>query len=266
MKKSFLVLISAVVVSAACSASVDPRFTEAAEKRIESARTAVAAEAASESAPAWAGEYFADGVSLVVAPKGGFVFERKGDTRVFDRNLGPVSLRDEALHLLCVYPNHRDSFHGVAPDLVSVTWGGRRYLVASDAMLDFCNSVNLGLEPRREMFGAHLLRAGDESKAVTGLPKLPAEFSRYLLATPVESDVLSVTSEKLRASEGAKYTVVLKAGAKKGLFAGMELRAKTDAGTMRLKLNSVTDESAEGEILVLGAGEAPVAGMKFSSR
>lgn len=266
MKKSFLALISAVVVSTACSASVDARFTEAGEKRVEAARNAVVAEATSGSAPAWAGEYFAEGVSLAIAPKGGFVFERKGETRVFDRNLGSVSLRDEALHLLCVYPNRRDAFHGISPELISVTWGKRRYLVAADAMIDFCNSVNLGLEPRRELSGAHLLRAGDEAKAVAGLPVLPGKFAGYLLAAPVETEVLSVTSEKLRASDGAKYSVVLKAGANKGLFVGMELRGKTETGVVRLKLSTVTADSAEGDILVLGAGEAPAAGMKFSSR
>src|SRR5688572_22806484 len=111
MKKFTPVFIAGLFACPIFAASSDLRLSSAAAARVEAVRTAIVAELAAASSPAWAGEYLASGLSLVIAPKGGFAYERRGETHLFDRNAGTVSLRDGVLRLLCVYPNHRDAFH-----------------------------------------------------------------------------------------------------------------------------------------------------------
>ena len=89
---------------------------------------------------------------------------------------------------------------------VPVRWGGRVYLVAGKELLEFCNAVNLGMEPRlRSIGGRFLLRAkvtkpflvGEEDPAVEqarGLPRVPGQWQPYLLRAPVQGNVISVLS------------------------------------------------------------------------
>jgi hypothetical protein len=65
-----------------------------------------------------------------------------------------------------------------------ISWGSRRYLIPADDLVDFCNSINGGREPRTGSHGFHLLRRGDEKKKVTLFPKVPDEYKQYLLAKP----------------------------------------------------------------------------------
>ena len=266
MKKNLLVITSGLLAASVCFASADLRLSDTAAKRVEAVRAAVANELGSSSAPAWAGEYAGGGIALSIAPKGGFAYERRGETRLFDRNAGSVGVRDGALHLLCMYPNYRDAFHGVCPDLVPVAWGGRAYLIPEDGLVAVCNSVNLGREPRATAAGAHLLRVGDESKEVSGKPGLPSRYARCILSAPVEIEMVSMESEKLRTASGTRYTLTFKTGAEKGLFVGMELVSKGGESPLRVKLTKVASGESLGEVLLLGDAAAPSAGLKFSSR
>lgn len=266
MRKNFPIITFGMLSASVCFASTDLRLSETAAKRFEAVRSAVANELASPSAPVWAGEYAGGGIALSIAPKGGFAYERHGETRLFDRNVGSVGVRDGSLHLLCVYPNYRDAFHGVCPDLVPVAWGARTYLIPEDGMAAFCNSVNLGREPRTTAAGAHLLRVGDEAKEVSGKPGLPARYARYILPAPVEVEAVSMESEKLRTTTGTRYTLSFKSGTEKGLFVGMELVSKGGEAPLRVKLTKVSSGESFGDVLSLGDSAAPSAGMKFFSR
>lgn len=98
--------------------------------------------------------------------------------------------------------------------LIRVRWDKRRYLIADDGMLAFCNAVNQGEEPRPHHYGEFLLGDGQEKIAVRGLPEVPEPWSSYLLKAPVEGAITKVLPD-LRAR--------VNIGQKQGLRPGMEL-------------------------------------------
>jgi hypothetical protein len=93
-----------------------------------------------------------------------------------------------------------------------VPWGGRQYLVESERMLDFCNRVNAGEEPRATELGSTLLRAGDWTQGVEGLPTVPPAWSGFLLAEEVNAHIAS--------DAGGRY-LWIDVGSEAGLRAGM---------------------------------------------
>jgi hypothetical protein len=76
----------------------------------------------------WAGEhYYGDGlgvnVSLSLAPENGFVFTWNGCLGLYDLNYGSVAFTNGTLKLQFKYPNNREGFEGIAPELLPVRWG-----------------------------------------------------------------------------------------------------------------------------------------------
>lgn len=65
----------------------------------------------------------------------------------------------------------------IGADLHQVRWGGRRYLVPSDQMINFCEAFNSG---RTADLRHYLLKEGDELEDVSGRPALPAEYERFI--------------------------------------------------------------------------------------
>jgi hypothetical protein len=99
-------------------------------------------------------------------------------------------------------------------NLVPVNWGKRRYLVPQQQGIAFCNSVNLGEEPRDNGYGDFALGEGHKEFPVTGLPEVPAQWAGYLLKSPVRGEVIELLP-------GFKAKVNI--GRIHGLRAGMEL-------------------------------------------
>lgn len=176
----------------------------------------------------WAGDYyFGDGlgvnVSLVLAPKSGFVFSWHGCVGLYDINYGDVAFTNGTIRLLFKYPNKREGFEGIAPVLLPVRWGERHYLIDADHVVDFTNAINAGTEPRPSSWfgGSFLLRRGDESKAVTGEPNLPNEFLSYILPKPIKANA-SVESSRIEHSRRMTY-VNVDVGRVDGVKEGMKL-------------------------------------------
>jgi hypothetical protein len=113
-----------------------------------------------------------------------------------------------------------EGWERLATRLLVVTWGARKYLVPlepskRDYILGFCNSVNLGAEPRHYApCGAHYLRVGDDAKPAHGAPDLPPEWKSYLLKSPVEAKIVRLISE---------HVAEINAGKGSGLKPGMAL-------------------------------------------
>ncbi|MGH7192879.1 MAG: hypothetical protein ACREJM_05000 [Candidatus Saccharimonadales bacterium] len=171
----------------------------------------------------WAGEYYCgDGMgfnlSLTMAPKSGYLFEARGCTGRYGRNYGPVTPSADRLRLAFRRPVQRERLFTIADQLIQVHWGPRRYLISPKDMLEFCNAINAGTEPRTDIHGLHLLRCGDEAKAVQGLPTVPDEFKDYLLARPIEAEIIEVMERAENSTLG-----VLNRGKMHGLLPGMEL-------------------------------------------
>lgn len=215
----------------------------------------------------WAGEYYCgDGlgvnISVVVAPKSGYLYEWHGCGGLYDRNYGPVACINGRLQLTFRLPK-RESSSGIADELIPVRWGPRRYLIAAEDMVRFCNAVNGGTEPRGWLYGLHLLRNGDEEKTITGFPVVPDEFKDYLLARAIEAEIIDVGERT-----DDKTIVVLNRGKQHGLLPGMELHLfDPDAEIDSATLTKV--ENGRSEAIMahpLGDEPAPRVGWKLSTR
>jgi hypothetical protein len=110
---------------------------------------------------AWAGKYYSgDGlgvnVTLLIAPETGFVFQWEGCLGLYDRNYGTATMHDDHLHLTCHLSNDTNKgFEGTPTDFTPVHWGERRYLIANDKLVNFCNAINSKEEPRKKARGFH---------------------------------------------------------------------------------------------------------------
>jgi hypothetical protein len=224
----------------------------------------------------WAGKYYeGDGlcvnVSFDFAPKSGFVFEWHGCVGLYDRNYGSVNWTNNRLHLTFTFENKREGFEGIAPDLIPVPWGDRQYLVPADDVIGFCNRVNEGSEPRGNMHGFYLLRIGDEKKQVSGMPNVPKEFQTYLVSNPILAEIISVGPYRTRPSVAdwkfKDTTVVLNAGASKGLQTGMELHVVEPTKKVEsVRITKVEENQSEAIMTQMGEDEpGPKVGWRFSS-
>jgi hypothetical protein len=159
------------------------RREQAADQAAAKLRQAILDEIESLGGHEWAGDYYyGDGlgvnVSLMLAPKSGYLFEWNGCMGLYDRNYGPVDFSNGRLRLTFTLPNSRERFRGIAGEFIPVAWGSREYLIPPDKVIDFCDDVKRGVEPRRGRHGQHLLRRGDETKLTTGSPTLPVEYEK----------------------------------------------------------------------------------------
>jgi hypothetical protein len=181
----------------------------------------------------WPGEYYrGDGlgvnVSLVIAPGAGFVFRWSGCLGLYDLNYGGIAVTGGRIKLSFEHPNRPDGAMGIDPELIPVLWGERHYLVGSAEMKEFANAVNSGIEPRNGLHGLFLLRRGDEKKAATGDPLIPAEYRGLLLTVPITARISRIGESQLAKAEwcpsGQFRTtpVTLDAGTEKGVQEGME--------------------------------------------
>src|SRR6266581_3002863 len=169
----FLSFLSLAVLTAHLSLADDleSKTSARAEKTAKGMRAQIVSELKKLQNHPWAGEYYAgDGLgvntTLSIAPKSGFVFEWHGCLGLYDRNYGAVTWTNGRVRLSFTFENQRKGFQGIAPELVSIAWGPRRYLVPTDDIIGFCNSINDGREPRSGVHGFYLLRKGDEHKEI----------------------------------------------------------------------------------------------------
>jgi len=253
------------------------KFSTRAENEADARKRKIEAEHKELGEHPWAGKYYEGdglgvGVSLWIAPKSGFVFEWHGCLGVYDRNYGPVSVADKKLQLSFTFPNTREGFQGLSPELIPVSWGQRRYLVPPDRIVDFCNSVNAGNEPRKGIYGLHLLRRGDEKKSVQGWPNIPREFDRYLLKQAISTEIVAVGAVQTRPSAAdwkfKDTRVTLKGGEDLGLRKGMELHVTApDDVVESISVREVKEHTSEGVMTGIGVETPnPKVGWKLSTQ
>lgn len=233
----------------------DPKTSEAAVRESQVREEEVLQEIRSLKNHDWAGEYYyGDGlgvnVRLVLAPVKGFVFTWHGCLGLYDLNYGNVSFTDGKVKLLFEYPNVREGFQGIVPEFLPIRWGKRHYLIPSDEVVHFTNAINAGTEPgvHRAFSQEFLLREGDENLPVSGLPSIPAEFLRYILAKPLEARIRSV--DEIHVSGKVRITTVtIDAGSKNGLKQGMELYVQKPSKAFEsATITSVAEHSASAII------------------
>jgi hypothetical protein len=163
-----------------------------------------------------AGQYFlGNGVmrfTLYVRDEGRFDFAWTGCPGFNEQCSGAARFVNGWLILT---PDRRNVPKGDAAtptEFLPVTWGQRRYLVARDELLDFCNEINQGAEPRNHPDGSFCLLGGRWTVSVSGRPKLPNEWQAYLLANPLHGKVVEMVNPRI-----GKLNLGEKDGVRKGM-------------------------------------------------
>lgn len=278
MRTRLPVLVVIVFATAAAAIGDDEvKRSKRAELTAQLKRDQILAEIKRIGTHAWAGDYFAGNgtsanISVTLAPSAGYVFEWHGCFGLYDRNYGAITPANGRLRLSFTFKNTREGFEGIAPELVVVPWGERRYLVPSDDLIGFCNHVNKGAEPRTTADGFYLLRRGDENKDVRHFPEIPTEYRDYLLSTPVETTVLAVgRSTSRQIVPGVKFKdtqLTLEAGSKQGLKVGMEIVVVQPTDVFdSVRITSVSDRRAEAVMTQYGErARDPKPGWRLSTR
>lgn len=253
-----------------------PKFTEETAREYGEREDRIKAELEALGNHEWAGNYYlGDGlgvnISLTLGPKSGFVFDWHGCLGLYDRNFGRVREEDGRIELACEFENGRKGIRPIAEELIPVRWGSRRYLIAADEMVKFCNAINAGSEPRHGGHGSFLLRRGDSEKEVGGQPEVPGEFRRYLLEKPIEATVRMIGAVQTHARDrGYTYrtvTMLLTVGKRDGVLPGMKFYLDVPAKTAKTaKVTVVREEESEAEArLIMSYTKPPVAGAKAST-
>ena len=122
----------------------------------------------------------------MLRPDGNFTCQWTGCTGPVAQAFGKSNLSNEEIHL--IPSGKRDQ---QAQVLVPVRWGARLYLIEKGNLLDFCNDINAGTEPRKDIHGRCYIREGDEKKQTSGYPELPQEWRGFMLQKPVHGSVPS---------------------------------------------------------------------------
>lgn len=237
-KLALLSIASVVLVSLVAAAEVPSAKNEKGEQLGQQSATGTPNIAAISGS-----YYFGDGLgvncTLVLKPEGEFSFIWRGCCGVYDQNNGKAELKGDRLLLSPKNDNKRGGFRGTPEKFLVVHWGDRIYLVADEdrgsfGILDFCNAINQGDEPRKQRHGlGFYLRDKDWDKDAPGLPDLPKEWRDYLLKQPLRGKIVQVDR---------KQTATVNLGSKDGLKVGMELSAQGEHWC-QLEVTGIEDAS-----------------------
>ncbi|MGO9096013.1 MAG: hypothetical protein ACLQGV_12390 [Bryobacteraceae bacterium] len=278
MKRTRTLILAVAVGACLAAGQSDDKLSAPAQAAADARAERIKAELAQLKGHEWAGEYYwGDGlgvnVSLLLAPKAGFVIWWRGCLGLYDVNYGGVEATGGRLKLQFELPNGGGNSAGFDPELAPVLWGDRRYLIASDKMLKFVNYVNAGFEPRHEVFGEFFLIKGDERKAARSAPQIPAEYRDLLLRVPIRTRISSVGMSRSGrvgwcASEGRATLVVLDAGNAQGVRSGMEFYVFRPASARYLSVRATKVEagSSEAEVQQCAEDAPPSPKWKLSAR
>jgi hypothetical protein len=165
--------------------------------------------------------YYGDGLgtkcSLALTEQGDFTFEWRGCLGIYNENNGSASIHDGVLHIAPKKPNVRKGPLGTPTEFFPVRWGARLYLIPTNEIVAFCSAVNQGDEPRHDSHGWYYLRQNDWDKPVTGMPKVPSPWAKYLLSEPIKGKITKLDG---------KQSAWLDVGSDSGLLEGMILTAQ----------------------------------------
>jgi hypothetical protein len=249
------------------------RFEPAAEAEAVRRRAAIHSEIARLGPEhSWAGNYYkGDGLgfdlSASLAPESGFVFESRSCEGLHDRNYGAIVATPERVRLSFHFSNDRVGFRGFATEFVPIQWGERRYLVPTERMEEFCLDVNSGWEPRDGMQGAYLLRRGDDERPAPGMPLVPQLYRGFLLAAPIEAQVIQLVNSEKDKLGFYRARVILNAGSEQGVARHMQMRLLDPPGFRLLDVEQVNPTTCAAEVEgVRYEDEVPELGWKFSSK
>jgi hypothetical protein len=232
-------ILATLLLAAGCNAAPGIRKEQA-----------VATPAIERLAPSYV---LSDGFDLVARldfqDDGTFRFSWQGCAGVIAQASGRYEAAADSVRLSAAPGEFRQDPRTFAERLHRIHWGDREYLVPEERMLAFANAINAGREPRSHVIGGvFYLRSGDESRAVAGLPSLPGQWQRFLLAKPLAGTVAKVVQKETHAQ---RPIVIIDSGSAAGLREGMTLVAvnpRRPHFRADLTILSVEPETAKAEV------------------
>jgi hypothetical protein len=156
---------------------------------------------------------------LTLTNHGAFQLDQQGDipVRGYTPYHGSFTFINRLIKLMPQGRRSQQELRFGAHEYYAVRWGKRRYLVAADRMLGFCNEINSGGNSLSN-FGSwseYYLHTGDDKLPVpTTPPDVPVKWKGYLLNKIIQGHVIRIINNK-----SAKIDV----GSSDGLKPGMEL-------------------------------------------
>ena len=247
----------------ACMATEqDEKLSKTNQALIEAKRQKIETEIAQLKDHPWAGQYyFGDGlgasVSLTLAPENGFTVVWHGCLGLYDQNHGTVNWDKDrnTLKMSFAFEVEKGYIGRYASEYKPIRWDERIYLIPANEIVQFCNDINSGSEPRKGVHGQSFLRRGDEKKEAEGKPVLPEEFMPYLLDEPIDAAIVSVkdvreTRDRID-SRIFITTVSINKGKKDGLTPGMKLYVMKPKNLVEsMELTKVEETQSEGEFRI----------------
>lgn len=230
----------------------------------------------------WAGVYSHVGFRISLAPDSGYTWEiaplapwtimMHGDVvRVTEDRIIVKPSAEPALN-----PSEIDT------EFIRVRWGDMKCVVRAGDMVDFCNEVNAGRSyPPIRLLARSAVHAVDW-KLPSTLPKVPADYQKYLLQKPIEAEIIHVGepaqvpgSQPYKAEYDFRVPATINVGSRDGIQIGMKLYHVHDRRRVRhARVKSVQSTSCRVEIqYYLSPGEdyskradSLKVGWKFSTR
>lgn len=161
--------------------------------------------------------YYGDGLgancTLKLVKNGDFSFAWHGCLGLYATNYGGAKLTNG---LLILAPRKPNQDFGTSIAFFPLRWGTRVYLVATNKLVDFCNCINDGSEPRVQCYGSHYLREKDWDKPVSGRPEIPVPWAEYLISKPIKGEIVYLVNNN---------EAWINIGSDNGLREGMTLTA-----------------------------------------
>jgi hypothetical protein len=209
------------------------------------------------------GEFYSgDGLSsnsrLRLRSNGTFQFEWTSDADLPVYFSGSYQVARNAVNVTHIArwatERHTPSNLGLDHRYYPVGWGRRLYLIPDEKMTEFCNAVNLGLEPRRGPHGPYYLRDPEWQAPVEGLPTVPESVRRFILEKPA----VGAITRRFNDSEAE-----INLGLRHGVWKGMKLSVIVGADERIVTVGSVAGEKS---VIFEGKAQRPggVAGVGSS--
>lgn len=247
---------------------------EALEATYSSRRALIGRELAGLSVDEWAGEYHAQdgptaGTQFSWSPAAGFVVKWSTCCHGWRErvNYGRAAFEGGALKLEPELSGKGVKVYPVAAPLIPVRWGEQHYLIPSDQIINFCYAAkNFPNSPEVEAF---FLKDADKEKRRVGLPRVPAEYRKYLQSKPL----VAVVSQVKPKARPWSQEFILNVGRADGVVDGMKFYLSSPRNIfMLVEVTEVGERTSSAYVIMSGHRNGseneirPRAGWRLTSR
>jgi hypothetical protein len=153
--------------------------------------------------------------TLDILPDGRFAWTASGCWS-YEKEYGFAKVVDGALRLEPIPRGGHEVNPYILDPLYPIKWDKCTFLLAERQILEFCNTINQGPDPRTQITDDFYHQDQWRENELEGLPVLPAEWNTYLLKNPVSATITQV---------GPDGSATINRGSQDGIKKGMHLKA-----------------------------------------